>query len=172
MDNGVAAGLFEVFKNPEACFLYVSRVPHNIIALLDAMGGPNGPANAVNQRLETFDVSGNALSRFYFEGVKMLDSVTSDLLDVRDAGGTHLFTETEVSDHYNNLRVPDGSIDDDLPGFYQMTSDTKRVLATPTQVYASEDLYDQISRDDDLKRIFERTMTEAQQRRGNFPEDR
>jgi len=172
LDNGVSAGLFQTFNQPTACFLYVSKSPHKIISTLSMMGGPNGPPNAIDQRIPTLSMSGSEIQRYYFESVKLLSSSTSDLLDMRDPKGAYLFTENEITSEYNNLRMSDAQLDYQNSGYYSEAADSKTLLATPTQIYASGEFFtNSVDGDEEIKNIFKQIIQEAQQRRGSFPEE-
>ncbi len=172
LDNGVSAGLLEVFNKPTACFLYVSKSPHKIITLLNNMGGPLGPPAAFNQRMPTLSMNGGEIFRYYFEAVKIISSATENLLKLKDFNGVKLFSEQKIKDEYNSLRMTDEHLDFSSTNYYSTNPEQTVLLATPTQIYASDRFYNSVvSQNDQLRAKFTEVIQEAQQRRGNFPEE-
>lgn len=168
LNNGVAAGLYKTFREPHACFVYVSRVPHEIINLLDGFGGP-GTASA-GQRIETENINGQPVQRFYFEGVKLLSSSTEDLLKLKGPDGNRLFGEGEAEQNYPMLRAPDDGIDTSRNFFYGVASRPTKMLTVQTQLFATEEIFGLLNQNQDANYLttLRRVLADMQRRDGNF----
>ena len=138
LNNAVSASLLELAREPFACFLYVSRVPNQIISALDQLGGPNGHSSHINRRLNFQDLAGRAMPRFYFERVKMIETATPQTLRLRGPNGEMLFNSVTLTDRqlYPQLRLADSELNTDSDQFYSGSPSDVELLAVPTQLVA------------------------------------
>ena len=68
--------------------------------------------------------------------------------------------------------MTDEHLDFSSTNYYSTNPEQTVLLATPTQIYASDRFYNSVvSQNDQLRAKFTEVIQEAQQRRGNFPEE-